>query len=1073
MAGTSGGHLPKTIQGIDNIEKQIKFYSLKYSSGENGRLYILNAHVFRYYMSPTGEFLDYPKPHNPDDKAKIVEKNQDSYGYDAFNNSTLRDAKTHYIVETEDINIIFDKISGTMAIHDSRKNKDVFNEFNSLSYEDHSCTQTITQSPDEYFFGGGMQNGRFTHKEEVIDIVNTNNWVDGGVTSPCPFYWSTHGYGVLRNTWQPGLYDFGAYSSEIIQTSHEGIDFDAYFFINSKPRDILRDYYELTGNPLMMPEYAFYEAHLNAFNRDYWVEVTSNTRGAILFEDGKYYKCYQPKDMDGNQGILESLNGEKDNYQFSARAMIDRYKRHDMPLGWFIPNDGYGSGYGQTDTLEGDIDNLKQFSDYAAINGVEVALWTESNLEPIDLLNPKKGDRDLAKEVSVANTVALKCDVAWIGSGYSFAFSAVENASRIFVKNTTRRPLIIMVDGWAGTQRHSGIWSGDQTGGQWEYIRFHIPTYVGSGLSGMPIVGSDMDGIYGGDLREVNVRDYQWKSFTPLQLNMDGWGRVSKSPFSFDEEATSINRAYLKLKAMLLPYNYSLAYEATQGLPMVRGMFLEYPNENSSYTNDSKYQFMWGSNILVAPIYNSKKLGDVSVRDGVYLPKDGQIWIDLFTGERFQGGKIYNNILTPLWKIPVFIKDGSIIPMTNPNNNPCEVERENRIYTIYPNGKSSYVTYEDDGISRQYLEGQNASTEITVIGPKSNSVGDLLIKIGKTNGDYKGMIKKRTTILQIMSSKNVNNMKIAVNGENLTIEKVHTEEMFNKGVNCFYFTKNFFLNPFMKEFSNVGQKFLLIKIETVDIVSTEINVKIRDYSCEGFKQIFGKIDEINPDLETPCLRVDTDDTTPTSVTMEWDLVKHIDYYEVLRDGVIFTNITDTKFTFDSFTSDTEHAFKIRSVKSNKASNWSELVKAKTREDPFKHIIPGVKVTCNLPCQPNQEVFNIANTNPAKIWHTHWTDRGQAKSEPLKLKFDLNEVYDVAKVDYFPRGDAGNGTFLELQYKYSINNEEWSSLSEIITFNHNSKTKTIDLNARFRYIEFIATKTVGDFGSGKHMLFYKK
>ncbi|HBN18217.1 MAG TPA: hypothetical protein DD422_09210, partial [Akkermansia sp.] len=67
-------------------------------------------------------------------------------------------------------------------------------------------------------------------------------------------------------------------------------------------------------------------------------------------------------------------------------------------------------------------------------------------------------------------------------------------------------------------------WSGDQTGGVWEYIRFHIPTYIGSGLSGQPNICSDMDGIFGGKNPLVNVRDFQWKTFTPMELNMDGWG---------------------------------------------------------------------------------------------------------------------------------------------------------------------------------------------------------------------------------------------------------------------------------------------------------------------------------------------------------------------------------------------------------------------------------------------------------------------------------------------------------------------------------------------------------------------
>lgn len=117
--------------------------------------------------------------------------------------------------------------------------------------------------------------------------------------------------------------------------------------VNDGTVSLLNDYYQLTGNPVLMPKFGFYQGHLNAYNRDYWKE----DENGILFEDGKRYKESQ-KD---NSGIKESLNGEKDNYQFSARAVIDRYKNHDMPLGWLLPNDGYGAGYGQTETLDGNI----------------------------------------------------------------------------------------------------------------------------------------------------------------------------------------------------------------------------------------------------------------------------------------------------------------------------------------------------------------------------------------------------------------------------------------------------------------------------------------------------------------------------------------------------------------------------------------------------------------------------------------------------------------------------------------------------------------------------------------------
>ena len=68
-------------------------------------------------------------------------------------------------------------------------------------------------------------------KGTAIQIVNTNNWVDGGVASPNPFYWSTAGYGVVRNTWKPGNYDFGSHDPQTTTTTHEGTDFDAFIFL--------------------------------------------------------------------------------------------------------------------------------------------------------------------------------------------------------------------------------------------------------------------------------------------------------------------------------------------------------------------------------------------------------------------------------------------------------------------------------------------------------------------------------------------------------------------------------------------------------------------------------------------------------------------------------------------------------------------------------------------------------------------------------------------------------------------------------------------------------------------------
>lgn len=1066
----------KPLGGITSFLKTKNNYSICYKTGEYAVLSILNNHVFRYYMSPTGKFLEYPTPINATDTARINTKAMKDYDTHAFDHSILKQSEHHYIVQTGKLQILFDKIRGTLAVHDKRTDIKVLNEHDPIQYSESTCKQTLHQSHDEHFFGGGMQNGRFTHKGEIIHIVNTNNWVDGGVSSPNPFYWSTKGYGVLRNTWQIGNYDFGSKNQHTVITDHKEDYFDAFYFISPLPKDILNDYYELTGKPIFMPEFAFYEAHLNTFNRDYWVEVSPDELLAIRFEDGKYYKSYQPKDMDGKSGILESLNGEKNNYQFSARAMIDRYKKNDMPIGWFVPNDGYGSGYGQTESLEGDLENLKHFVDYANENGVEVALWTESCLKPRDPQNPKKGERDLSQEVNVG-AVALKCDVAWIGEGYSFALNAVENATNIFVNSAQNkvRPLIIMVDGWAGTQRYAGIWSGDQTGGKWEYIRFHIPTYIGAGLSGMPIVGSDMDGIYGGGDRQVNIRDFQWKTFTPLQLNMDGWGNTEKTPFSYNEEAIAINKAYLKMKSMLLPYNYTISHESIQGLPMVRAMFLEFPQESPAYTKDSQYQYMWGPNILVAPVYAKPSDENAPVRNGVYLPDPGQIWIDLFTNDKYQGGKIYNNIETPLWKIPVFIRDGAIIPLVHANNNPNEINRDCRIFLLYPNSATTFKVYEDDGKSPEYLEQKYAKTTISVHGPASNESGNVSIYLNKTTGSYKGMVKDRRTVLQIMASENVENIKAAINENNVYIKRVKTKDEFENNDNVYYFDQKFQVNPYMDKFCTHKQKFLCIRIEETDVTESEIRINIKGYSNKS--AVFGSNSAVIENMKAPKYFTSFDeDTTPTSITLRWE-VNDAFYYEIERDNeTIFSNVSGDNFTFNDLKYESKYAFKIRSVSDAGVSKWSYSIVVETKEELFKDTVKDVTVSSSIPCQTQQEVCNLTNTD-CNWWHTDWNRPWQAdfgSGKIITLSFDLNDIYEISKIEYVPREDAGNGTFLKIQYRHSIDGKNWTSTSPVTSWACDESIKVIDLGgAQLKHFELNVLDSVGGFGSGRNMLFYKQ
>ena len=423
--------LPPVKDGYTYVSKVVKCEENKNTvtftmeKGERIRFTFLDKNVFRMYMAAPGkDFQNDPTPNSAEHKATIRAKTDDQY-YDEnkIDPNVQRVEGVSTTIQAGDIKIVFDEKTSMMTV----KNKDdqvILKETAPIQYKEGSTIQTLATDKDEYFYGGGTQNGRFSHKGKKIEIVNSNNWVDGGVASPNPFYWSSKGYGVVRNTWKPGSYDFT--SNEQITTTHSEERFDAYFFIeptaektpiSTTAKAILGDYYELTGKPIELPEYASYLGHLNCYNRDYWKETTEGN-GVKLGD--KWYT----ESQNNNGGQKEMLNGTE---PFSAKSLLDEYKKYNMPVGWFLPNDGYGCGYGQASTQDGNIENLKQFADESIKKGVQTGLWTQSNLYPADPSNPKPEERHLDKEVE-AGTHAIKTDVAWVGAGYSFALNGVQTA---------------------------------------------------------------------------------------------------------------------------------------------------------------------------------------------------------------------------------------------------------------------------------------------------------------------------------------------------------------------------------------------------------------------------------------------------------------------------------------------------------------------------------------------------------------------------------------------------------------------------------------------------------------------
>ncbi|KAI9339353.1 glycosyl hydrolases family 31-domain-containing protein [Obelidium mucronatum] len=534
-------------------------------------------------------------------------------------------------------------------------------------------SQYLTHGGEEQFFGGGMQNGRFTHKFNTIKVERSDNWDDKGTPNSSPFYMSTKGYGIFRNTFSPGTYDFTTTKAPNgVVTTHAEPRFDAYIFLSPSLKGILDPFTQVTGRPFLPPMY-----------------------GLELGDSD----CY----------LHNANRGERRTLSYTTE-IADGYVENDMPVGWLLVNDGYGCGY----------EDLPETAAMLASRNISMGLWTE-----FDLTNQPY-------EVQEGQVRVRKLDEKWIGEGYEFALSGCEIAYNGIEDYSDARGFVWTVEGWAGTQRCSVMWSGDQKG-TWENIRVHIPTFQGAGLSAQAWTSGDIDGIWTGSAITY-TRDLQHKAFAPVVMSMSGWAPFDKQPWRYGEPYTSINRKYLKLRQSLLPYFYSFAAEAYfKGIPPIRALVLEYPNDPVTWTTAVQYEFLFGTQFLVAPVYTEGAV----VRNGIYLPEG--TWFDYWRGGvRYHGNQVLNGFPAPLDTLPLFVKAGSIIPMWGNVNSFREVdkERDDLILDLYPaSGAFEFDLYEDDMVTRKHRVGEYSYQKFTM-----TSSGDDKVEfdIGQVVGEYTG-----------------------------------------------------------------------------------------------------------------------------------------------------------------------------------------------------------------------------------------------------------------------------------------------------------------------------------------------
>lgn len=260
-----------------------------------------------------------------------------------------------------------------------------------------------------------------------------------------------------------------------------------------------------------------------------------------------------------------------------------------------------------------------------------------------------------------------------------------------------RRPFLLTRAGYAGLQRYTAIWTGDNRAED-DHMLLGVRLMNSLGLSGVAFSGMDIGGFTGNGSPALYARWIQLGAFMPYCRSHTGINTKSAEPWAFGEEVLEIARNYINLRYRLLPYFYSNFYEAAKtGMPLMRTLAINWTHDPLVYDPRFQNQFLLGDGIMVTPFDSKQPYAPV------YLPPG--TWYNLYDDATEQGGQ--EKMLTlGMHTLPVFIRESSIIPMQSLVQTTAEKPSDTLFLHVYKGSRENrFEYYEDDGETFAYEKG--------------------------------------------------------------------------------------------------------------------------------------------------------------------------------------------------------------------------------------------------------------------------------------------------------------------------------------------------------------------------------
>ncbi len=541
-------------------------------------------------------------------------------------------------------------------------------------------------------------------------------------------------------------------------TSEAAEAIDYYFVYGETADDIISGYRLLTGKATLLPKwaYGFWQSR-ERYKTQSELEATAaefrkrkiGLDNIVL--DWSYWKEDQWGSFEFDEdrfpdpaGMVADLHRQHIQIMISAWPKfyegIESYQRFDSNNWLYKQNildrqrDWIGKGYVSTFYDAFNADARKGFWNllHTKLYNIGIDAWWLDATEP-----------DIFSNATIEKRKQLMHPTALGPASQYFNAYALQSAKAVYEgqreTDPDKRVFILTRSAYAGMQRYAAAtWSGD-IAARFDEMERQIPAGINFSLSGMPYWTSDIGGFFVEDKydrpdprgealeewRELNTRWYQFGAFSPLFR--------SHGQYPFREiyhiapehhPAYKSMLFYNRLRYRLMPYIYSVAGKVYhQDYTLMRGLMMDFASDRTVWNIGDQYMF--GPSLLVSPVYTPK-----ATERCMYLPA-GQGWYDLYTGRFIEGGQ-YITAAAPYERMPLYVKEGSIIPATAALQHTGERPDHTTLY-VYTGKDASFNIYEDQGLNYGYENGEYALI------PVSYNEASQTLTLGKREGSYEGM----------------------------------------------------------------------------------------------------------------------------------------------------------------------------------------------------------------------------------------------------------------------------------------------------------------------------------------------